>query len=492
MSAAQAELEALAAAALANGHEAGALVQLAQWSRLNPESPAILLWQALLLRALDRRAEALPLLHRAAGLAPSDGGIAHTLAQTALEAGLPAAGLFEQALQLDPGSAVVRLGLTSARYAGGDGVAALEALEAALAHNPGWYDGHRQFAQLATMLGQPERLLATLRTTIARFPDAPDPYLVAAELQMAAGDFAGALELSKQALARAGDDTALWLVQATALDELGESAAAEAAFARAGPAETAADAVRLIRHALRAGDARAALKLAEPWLASADATQVWPYVSLAWRLLGDDRAVWLEQQPGLVNQIDLAPEAIDLPALAQRLRAIHAGSGRFLDQSVRFGTQTDGPLFARIEPELVAVRKVMSDALAAHIAKLPPSDERHPQLAPRRDRDPRFAGSWSVRLVDEGFHASHQHPQGWFSAVLYIAVPAGLTESEGQLVLGGAPPELGLNLAPYQTVVPSPGRLVIFPSTMWHATLPYKSGERMAIAFDIARPIEEP
>ena len=492
MSAAQAELEALAATALANGREADALVRLAQWSQVNPESPPILLWQALLLRALDRRAEALPLLHRAANLAPADGGIAHTLAQTALEAGLPATALFEQALRLDPGSAVVRLGLTSARYAGGDGIAALEALEAALAHNPGWYDGHRQFAQLATMLGQSERMLGTLRATMARFPDALDPCLVAAELQMAAGDFAGALELSQQALARAGDDTALWLVQATALDELGQLGAAEAAFARAGPAQTAADACRPIRHALRSGNARAALRLAEPWLASAEATQVWPYVSLAWRLLGDDRAVWLEQQAGLVSQIDFAPEAIDLPALAQRLRTIHAGSGRFLDQSVRFGTQTDGPLFARIEPELVAVRKAMSDALTAHIAALPPSDERHPQLAPRRERDPRFAGSWSVRLVDEGFHASHQHPQGWFSAVLYIAVPAGLTESEGQLVLGAAPPELGLNLAPYQTVVPCPGRLVIFPSTMWHATLPFKSGERMAIAFDIARPIEEP
>lgn len=492
MSAEQAALEAMAAAALANGHEASALVSLAAWSRVNPESPPILLWQALLLRALDRRAEALPLLRRAADLAPADGGIAHTLAQTALEAGLPAAALFESALPLDQGSSVVRLGLISARYAQGDGQAALETLETALTHNPGWYDGHRQFAQLTTMLGQPERMLATLQPVIARFPDAMDPCLVAAELQLAAGDFAGALESSQQALARAGDDTALRLVQATALDELGQSTAAAAAFAQAGPAQSAADACRLIRHALRGENAHAALKLAEPWLASADATQVWPYVALAWRLLGDERAAWLEHQAGLTGQIDFAPEAIDLPALANRLRAIHAGSGRFLDQSVRFGTQTDGPLFARIEPELTALRTVMVEALTAHIAALPTSDERHPQLAPRRDRDLRFAGSWSVRLVDEGFHASHQHPQGWFSAVLYIAVPQQLAEHEGQLLLGGAPTELGLNLPPYQTVAPRPGRLVIFPSTMWHATSPFKSGERMAIAFDIARPIEEP
>ena len=491
MSTGPTELEALAAAALARGDELSALGQLAQWSQDNPEHPSILLWQALLLRALDRRAEALDMLHRAAILAPADGGIAHTLAQTALEAGLPAVALFEDALRLDPASPVVRLGLTSARYADGAGMAALEALEAALAHHPGWYDGHRQFAQLATLLGQPARMLDTLKPTIARFPDAIDPYLVAAELQMAAGDFAGALELSERARSRAGEDSALWLAQAAALDALGQAAVAELAFAKAGPPQTATHACHLIRRALRSGDARAALRLAEPWLATGDATQVWPYVSLAWRLLGDNRAVWLEQQPGLVGQVDFAPEAIDLSALADRLRKIHTGSGRFLDQSVRLGTQTDGPLFARIEPELAGLRTLMCDAVTAHLASLPPRDDRHPQLAPRRDRAPRFAGSWSVRLIDEGYHASHQHPQGWFSAVFYVAVPEGLAGDEGQLSLGGPPAELGLNLTPYQSIAPRPGRLIIFPSTMWHATQPFTCGERMTISFDVAHPIEE-
>ena len=121
MSAGQAALEALAEDALARGKEIDALSRLTEWSRTNPESPRILLWQALLLRALDRRAEALIQLQRAAVLAPDDGGIGHTLAQTALEAGQSATALFENALRLDPASPVVRLGMTSARYADGDG-----------------------------------------------------------------------------------------------------------------------------------------------------------------------------------------------------------------------------------------------------------------------------------------------------------------------------------------------------------------------------------
>jgi len=29
---------------------------------------------------------------------------------------------------------------------------------------------------------------------------------------------------------------------------------------------------------------------------------------------------------------------------------------------------------------------------------------------------------------------------------------------------------------------------VLFPSTMWHATLPFPAGERLSIAFDVAEP----
>jgi hypothetical protein len=35
-------------------------------------------------------------------------------------------------------------------------------------------------------------------------------------------------------------------------------------------------------------------------------------------------------------------------------------------------------------------------------------------------------------------------------------------------------------------VEPKPGRLVLFPSYMWHATRPFRAGERITVAFDIA------
>jgi Putative 2OG-Fe(II) oxygenase len=75
--------------------------------------------------------------------------------------------------------------------------------------------------------------------------------------------------------------------------------------------------------------------------------------------------------------------------------------------------------------------------------------------------------------------------------VFGVALPDSLEQREGQLALGGSPHELGLDLKPFQYVEPRAGRLVIFPSTLWHATEPFRSGERMTISFDLARPFEE-
>ncbi len=48
--------------------------------------------------------------------------------------------------------------------------------------------------------------------------------------------------------------------------------------------------------------------------------------------------------------------------------------------------------------------------------------------------------------------------------------------------------ELVPDLSPVRLIEPRPGRLVLFPSTIWHGTRPFPSGERLTVAFDIALP----
>jgi hypothetical protein len=162
----------------------------------------------------------------------------------------------------------------------------------------------------------------------------------------------------------------------------------------------------------------------------------------------------------------------------------------YLEQSVRGGTQTDRPLFFRHDPAVQSLRRKVVDAVREYCAALPAHVEGHPLLGTPRGHV-LFAGSWSVRLQGSGFHVSHTHPQGWISSAFYVALPPAQqlgAAPAGWLEFGTPPPELGLSLPPYARVEPKPGRLAMFPSTMWHATVPYGEGERLTVAYDVAVP----
>jgi hypothetical protein len=243
------------------------------------------------------------------------------------------------------------------------------------------------------------------------------------------------------------------------------------------------------RQLLRQGQAKEALPLIDRELASARSNATWPYAATAWRLTGDPRSGWLEDQPGMVSTIDL--DLTPIPVLIDRLHALHQRSGQYLDQSVRGGSQTDGPLLSRIEPEFRRLRAEVVGAVEQYLAQLPLTDVNHPLLAPPRNRRIRFAGSWSVRLRGGGHHSNHVHPQGWISSALYLALPhrqPGESPDSSSLVLGEHPVELGLDLAPKTDIEPRVGRLALFPSWMWHGTRPFAEGERLTIAFDVAPP----
>jgi hypothetical protein len=66
---------------------------------------------------------------------------------------------------------------------------------------------------------------------------------------------------------------------------------------------------------------------------------------------------------------------------------------------------------------------------------------------------------------------------------------AGDPERAGWLTLGEPQKELGLDLPPFRYVEPRVGQLVLFPSWMWHGTIPFESGERLTVAFDVRSPI---
>jgi len=449
------------------------------------------LWHVLGLmhRALGDGAEAARAFGMAAQLAPNDLKAAHGLAQASLEAGYPALALFERAQQLAPADSDLLIGRAAAQFAEAQGAAAVAELDLILGGNPLWRAGHATFARLSTMLDGGESATRSLEAAVAQVPADTGLWADLLNILIEASRYTEADAVLRRAQAATG--VGFERFDVVIASELGEADRADRLFAALHDVTDTAHAVRHVRHLLRTGQAEAAAARIEPLLARADAEQLWPYAAIAWRLTGDARADWLEGDARLVGVYDLGDAVGDLNALAACLRALHGMQAAPLGQSVRGGTQTDGPLFARAEPEIRQLRSAILNAVRAHVGQLPPADPRHPLLRHRPERL-RFAGAWSVRLTGRGGgrHTNHIHPQGWLSSAFYVAVPPEAERGAapaGWLTLGEAPHELGIDLPPLRQVEPKPGRLVLFPSLMWHGTLPFDAGERLTVAFDIAR-----
>lgn len=451
--------------------------------------PALWQWTALLHRALDENVEAIAAFEQVGRLNPNDAKAAHGLALATLSIGRPAQVLFERAQRLAPNDGDVLLGLAHARHAAGDLTGAIGLLDALLAQHPGWLPGHDLAAQLRWLSGDRDGFTLSLERALTTAPRELALWHALILLLLQAQAHERALDAIGRGRLAVGPQLLFDANEAAAAAELGDTATADRLFAAVGEIDDIVFAVRHVRHLLRSGRIEQAAACAERWTDRADSNFMWPYVGLAWRLLGDPRWQWLEGDERLVGIADIGGALPSLAGLADCLRALHGDTHDQLDQSVRGGTQTRGVLFARAEPEIRALRVAIVDAVRAHIAQLPPPDPHHPLLGSPRPRAIRFSGSWSVRLGAQGHHASHIHPAGWLSSAFYAALPS---EGErgappaGWLALGAPEAALGLDLPPTKLIEPKPARLVLFPSTMWHGTMPFDHGQRLTAAFDVA------
>jgi len=214
----------------------------------------------------------------------------------------------------------------------------------------------------------------------------------------------------------------------------------------------------------------------------------------SWRLKGDERDEALNGYDKLIRVFDLEPpegfssmESFNAE-LGAYLDRLHPKTDAYLEQSLYGGTQTEGMLFGAGHALVEKVRMRIEQAINSYIAALS-TDPNHPFLA-RQSREFRYAGAWSCLMRGQGFHTNHLHPEGWISSCYYVTVPK---ETDNQQTCNGwikfGEPSLNLPLKnPIRRAVqPVPGRLVLFPSYMWHGTIPLQaSSPRTTIAFDVA------
>lgn len=367
---------------------------------------------------------------------------------------------FERAVTLRPADPIAQHGLARLRYMRGD-VHFARDLAAAVAANRG--DGLLQL-HFAHVLHQ-------------------------------TGDLAGAELLLRDLIARAGPLPEVRSSLATVLHSAGRLLEAEQearAACRARPTD-AAMAHTLVAVLLSSGHADAALPLIRAARQRAPLDGAWIAAeATAARLTGDPAYAALYDYRRLVGVYELeAPNgwrsmAEFNAALVESLSARHFLVRHPFDQTLRSGTQTMGNLLHDADPLIQAALTAFFEPIADYRAKLGEAPD-HP-LSARNRGETRYVGCWSVRLGQNGFHVNHVHPEGWLSSAYYVAVPtesADVNERLGWLAFGE--PALPVpGAGPGYTVQPKPGRLVLFPSYMWHGTTPIRGTEqRLTMAFDV-------
>lgn len=439
--------------------------------------------------------EAADALARACALDGSNADTAMALAQSRFLAGLPSAASFERVLQLAPHDLNVLRGYTSALAAERQREKAIGLLRDALMRQPGWLAGHNSLASLHYTGGDTTHFADTFREACARQPDNLALWLEWFRSLAQVRDWTGSRRVLEAATRRFGQDPQLVLAELFVASESGDDERAATLFEKTASVTDLVRDMALIRFSLRRGDPEVAEQAALRQLRTRSAPVIWPYLSLIWRLRNDPRADWLDEGARRVQSFELDLSRDELAGLTTLLRQLHTARSPYAEQSVRGGTQTDQNLFLRHESILRDLRRRVQGAVQAYVGDLPAPVAGHPLLGVDRREVSRgrvhFSGSWSVRLASQGYNVSHTHPVGWISSALYISLPEAETMGRppaGWLQFGTAPAELGLELDAYHRIEPRAARLVLFPSTLWHSTVPFDDGERLVVAFDVQHP----
>lgn len=153
--------------------------------------------------------------------------------------------------------------------------------------------------------------------------------------------------------------------------------------------------------------------------------------------------------------------------------------------ATRLGKHT-ADLTVKPKGPVAAFEKMIGKAVDGFVKGLG-ADAGHPFIA-HRPRKWHLA-IWAIVLEGEGFQVSHIHRAAWLSGVYYAQVPD-IVHQDGQkgwIEFGEPGPEYHWTATPEtRRIKPEPGLMVLFPSYIFHRTIPFESDQtRVSIAFDV-------
>lgn len=369
---------------------------------------------------------------------------------------------FRRVVHANPAHLVAQANLCELAWMqSGDVAFASREIDEALAKQPGLFPLRLSKARLLVAAGDSAAALAEIERGMALDPDNFDLRLAAAQVALG-NDPQRAVDHAKDALR-------LVPAQARALSALGDAL-------------------------LAVGDHVRAVEIAQKLLTVApEDGRAIALLATAWRMGGDPRYRELFDYDNFVRTqlIDVPPGWTTLGQyladLAAALHRLHSLAAHPIGQSLRGGSQLELDFDRTPEPAVGAFAKAIEGPILRYMEALGPGTD-----VMRRRNTGKFLikGAWSVRLKPDGFHVNHFHPEGWLSSACYIQLPPAVETMgrEGWLQFGEPGFATSPPLAPERFVKPEPGLLALFPSYMWHGTVPFSGTadeSRLTIAFDV-------
>ena len=147
------------------------------------------------------------------------------------------------------------------------------------------------------------------------------------------------------------------------------------------------------------------------------------------------------------------------------------------------GYRTTGNLFEGNNIKFKKLIELIKKALTCYRQKFSNSDDLIIKKWPKKYT----LNAWYVKLIQQGYQTSHIHPEGWISGVFYLKVPKFINGQDGAIILTLDGYDYPANKKlPNLIHSPKDFDLILFPSSLFHRTIPLKSKEtRHVIAFDL-------
>jgi Tfp pilus assembly protein PilF len=352
---------------------------------------------------------------------------------------------------------------------------------------------HRLLARLRFMRGEPE-WDSIIQATAANMPDYIPMRIAHSQLLHAAGEFDKAYDVLDTFTDEQLRDKAVQAELSAVHQESGRfEKALECARNVAEGEEGYGEYIDLLVDPLmslgRADEAMPWIELAREamplnqWYIAMEAT--------AARLLGDPRYEKLYDYERFVQPyvIETPPGWSSIEDFRRDLNAAlierHKFNTQPLDQSLRNGTQTPRGLLGDPDPIIISFLQSLKDPIEQYRQHIG-MQSTHPMTVRNHGRVV-MTGCWSVRLGKEGYHVNHVHTEGWISSAYYAELPPEVadTDAKSGWIKFGEPrfPVPGATAEKF--VQPEVGTLVLFPSYMWHGTMPIHGDDpRMTVAYD--------